>query len=371
MPLLPIWASAMPGAEPDAILHRRLPLLLRELSQARGVSGQETAVRELILSAIKDRVDEYRTDALGNLMVLKRGTGATRRRVMVSAHMDEVGLMIVQIEREGWLRFRPVGGLDDRVLLAKKVLIGEKAVAGVIGVKPIHLLDERSRQQVIRVEELTIDIGATGRDDASHQVTLGDYVSFDTAFVELGGSLRTVRGKAFDDRAGCAVLVELLQGQYPCDLCAVFTVQEEVGLRGATVAAYSVKPDLAYALEGTSCDELPRKADTSSITKLGDGPAVTVMDRSVICDPRLVDLLVDTAQRHSIPCQFKQPLVGGTDAGAIHRSREGVPTAVVSVPARYIHAPVSLMSMQDLDSTVHLMKETLNRSNDIDLSRPV
>lgn len=345
-------------------------MLLRELSQARGVSGQEAPIRTVIVDAIKDHVHEYRIDALGNLIALKRGTGTARRKVMVAAHMDEIGLMIVHIEREGWLRFRPVGGIDERVLPSKRVLIGEKGVHGVVGAKPIHLLDERSRQQVMRMEDLTIDIGASSREDAERQVTVGDYAVFDTAFVELGGSLRTVRGKAFDDRAGCAVLIELLTGEYPFDLYAVFTVQEEVGLRGATVAAYAVGPDVAFVLEGTACDELPRKGDVSSITQMGAGPAITVMDRSVICNPRLVKLLVDTAKVNSIPYQFKQPMVGGTDAGAIHRSQEGIPTAVVSVPVRYIHSPVSLLSLQDLENTIALMRAALNRVSDFDWSQP-
>jgi endoglucanase len=283
--------------------------------------------------------------------------------------MDEIGLMVVHIEKDGWLRFRPVGGIDDRVLLSKKVLVGDGQLPGVIGVKPIHLLDKRERGQVIRVQDMAIDIGAKGGEEAGRLVKVGDYAVFDTAFVELGGPMQVVKGRAFDDRAGCAVLIELLRDEYPFDLFAVFTVQEEVGLRGAQVAAYSVAPDLAFALEGTLCDELPRKRDVSSGTEMGKGPAITVMDRSVVADRRLVHLLASTAQRESIPYQFKQPLVGGTDAGAIHRTRSGVPSVVVSVPARYIHSPVSLLSLQDQENTVRLMRATLLRLNELDLSQ--
>jgi len=351
--------------------------LLKELSEARGVSGDEKAVRQIILDAIKDTVDEHRVDALGNLIALKRGkalskakgSGKSRRKVMVAAHMDEIGLMIVQIEKEGSLRFRPVGGIDSRVLLAKKVLIGDDKVPGVIGSKAVHLLDARQRQQVARVEEMSIDIGASGKEEAERLVKPGDYATFDTAFNELGGELRAVKGKAFDDRAGCAVLIELLKESYPFDLYAAFTVQEEVGLRGARVAAYAIAPDIAFALEGTVCDDMPRTKDISPTTTVGLGPAITVMDRSIIIDPRLVNLLVKTAEENGIPYQFKQPGMGSTDAGAIHVTREGVPSAVVAVPARYIHSPVSLLSLNDLDNEVRLMHQTLLKVNDLDLTR--
>jgi len=343
--------------------------LLKGLSEAFGVSGHEDAVRKLILDAIKDRVDEYNVDALGNLIALKRGTGPSQHKVMVAAHMDEVGLMILHIEKEGSLRFHPVGGIDPRVLLAKKVLIGDDKVPGVIGMKPIHLLEPKERQRVIKDQELHIDIGTSSKEETEKLVKIGDYAAFDISFRELGGELRTVKGKAFDDRVGCAVLVELLRTSYPVDLYAAFTVQEEVGLRGARVAAYSIAPDLAFALEGTICDDLPKKRDISPTTKLGAGPAITIMDRSVIADRRLVQLLVDTAEKNGIPYQFKQPGLGGTDAGAIHLSREGVPSVVVSVPTRYIHSPACLLSLNDFDNTVRLMRETLATVNELDLSR--
>ena len=346
--------------------------MLKELSEARGVSGHETAVRQIILDAIKDSVDEHRVDALGNLIAMKKGAGKRRRKVMVAAHMDEVGLMIMHIEKDGSLRFRPVGGIDDRVLLAKKVLIGDNKVPGVIGSKPVHLLEPKQRQQVVRVAEMSIDIGASSKEEADRLVKVGDYATFDIAFSDLGGGLRAVKGKAFDDRAGCAVLIELLkESPKAFDLYAAFTVQEEVGLRGAKVAGYAIAPDVAFVLEGTVCDDMPKKKDISPTTTVGSGPAITVMDRSVIADPRLVDLLVKTAEENGIPYQFKQPNMGGTDAGAIHLTRAGVPSAVVAVPARYIHSPVCLLSLNDLDNTVRLMHKTLLKvaKRDLDLTR--
>ncbi len=335
-------------------------MLLQKLSDARGVSGSEDEVREILIEAIKPYVDEYHVDSIGNLIATvhaKEGV-ANPRRVMVSAHMDEVGLMIVRVEKSGMLRFRPIGGIDPRVLPAKHVLVGKDAVPGVIGLKAIHLLSPEERQQVVRVDGMYIDIGAKSQEEAEAVVNIGDVVSFDTSFEELGP---TVKGKAFDDRAGCVVLSELVKERYGVELVAVFSVQEELGVRGARVAAYGVDPDAGFALEGTICDDLPREEDITPVTRLGHGPAVTVMDRSVIADRRLVDLVTRTADEEKIPYQFKAPGLGGTDAGAIHLAREGVPSIAVAVPSRYIHTPVSIMSPSDLQNTVALMKAVLRR----------
>jgi endoglucanase len=307
-------------------------------------------------------VDDLQTDALGNLIAFKRGNGPEPRlKVMVDAHMDEVGLMIVRIDKTGLLGFRAVGGLDQRVLLAKGVVVGEKRLPGIILAPPVHLTDAEQRQQLIKIEKLTIDIGVTTKVEAQDLVKVGDYATFDTTFQLLAeDGLRTAKGKAFDDRGGCAAAVGLLDEQYAVDLYLSFSSQEEVGLRGARVAAYRIEPDIAFALEGTVCDDTPKKEDVSSTTRLGLGPAISVMDRSFIADSRLIHLLVHTAEREGIPHQFKQPGIGGTDAGAIHLSRAGVPAAAVSVPCRYIHGPVGLMSLNDFDNLVALMKATLH-----------
>jgi len=339
-------------------------VLLKELSEARGVSGNEAAVRDAILSAVRGYIDEHRVDALGNLICLRKARRQAQpgspRRVMVAAHMDEIGFVITGINSDGTLRFGKVGGIDDRILLSKQVLVGQEAVPGVIGYRPIHLIPKAERERVADVSKLAIDIGATSKSGAEKLVKPGDYVTFRTTFEILDeGGLRTVKGKAFDDRAGCAVLIELLKEEYAFDLYATFTAQEEAGLRGARVAAYAVNPEIAFVLEGTVCDDLPKKKDLSPVTEVGKGPVITLMDRSFIADRRLVKLLVDTAQQLGIPYQFKRGAVGGTDAGAIHLTREGIPSAAVSVPVRYIHAPVSLLSLVDLDYTVRLMCEAL------------
>ncbi len=333
-------------------------MILKELSEAFGVSGNEDDVRAIVLDAVREHVDEVKVDALGNVLAFKRGTGRQRMRVMLAAHMDEVGLMVVGHDNDGFLRVRSVGGIDPRLLPGTLLQVGSERISGVIGAKPIHLLKENA-DKVAKLEDLVVDVGAKSKDEARKLAPLGTYATFATRFRELGP---TVRGKAFDDRAGCAVLVELLRGErFRFDLHAVFTVQEEVGLRGARVAAYAIEPDCAFALEGTVADDMPKDKDTSPTTELGQGPAITVMDRSFIADRRLVRLLTSTAEELGIPYQIKQPGIGGTDAGAIHLTREGVPSVTVAVPCRYIHSPVALLSLDDFNNTVRLMRASLAR----------
>ena len=340
-------------------------MILKELSEAIGVSGDEGSVRAVVLDAVREHVDEIRVDTMGNVLAFKRGTGRQRMRVMLAAHMDEVGLIVVGHDGDGFLQVRTVGGIDPRLLPGTLFQVGPERIPGVIGVKPIHLLKEEEGDKVPQIENLVVDVGAKSKDEAKKLAPLGSYATFATQFRVLGespGLGTTVSGKAFDDRAGCAVLVELLRGErFRFDLHAAFTVQEEVGLRGARVAAYTIEPDCAFALEGTIADDIPKDKDVSPTTELGQGPAITVMDRSVIADRRLVRLLTSTAEELGIPYQFKQPGIGGTDAGAIHRTREGVPSVTVSVPCRYIHSPVALLSLDDFSNTVRLMRESLSR----------
>lgn len=337
--------------------------LLTALSDAPGVSGNEAAVRKIIRQAIQDHVDEIRVDNLGNLIARKQpARGSAGLRVMVAAHMDEIGFMVVKIDSDGLLKFRAIGGIDSRIVLSKAVRIGDDGVPGIIGVKPIHLTDDAETSKVLDIENLAIDIGAASEEDARKSVKPGDYVHFGTRFGRVGD---LVKGKAFDDRVGCAVLAALLREEYPLELIAAFTVQEELGLRGARVVAYDIDPDVAFVLEGTIADDLPKDRDTSPTTELGKGPAITFMDRSVIPDKRLVRLLVETAEAHSIPYQFRRALGGGTDAGQIHLAREGIPSAVVSVPCRYIHSPAALLSPEDFKHTIELMTHALNRLPDV------
>jgi len=336
-------------------------MLLARLSEAFGVSGHEDDVRGIIVDAIRDRVDECRVDAMGNLIARKAGTGSSTLRVMVAAHMDEVGLMVSQIEDNGQLRFYKVGGIDDRILPAKAVRIGDTHVPGVIGFKPVHLHEKGETDQVVASKQLAIDIGASSKAEAEKLVHRGDYAVFASSFLELEatGAWRAVQGKAFDDRAGCAILVELLSERFPFDFSAAFTVQEEVGLRGARAAAYAEEADIALVLECTGANELPVDKDVSPSTRLGKGPAITIMDATFIADKRLVEHLVRVAEQHKIPYQIKQPYIGGTDAGVIHKVRAGIPSATVSVPCRYIHSPAGILNLDDFSNTLALVRQSL------------
>lgn len=331
--------------------------LLERLSTARGIAGNEGALRAILREAIAPHVDAIEVDNLGNLIARKEPgePGPRSLRVMLAAHMDEVGFMVVKVNDDGTIKFRSVGGIDARILPAKRVRIGEKAIPGVVLQKPVHLQSNNDRNSVASIDGLVIDTGG------ANGIQPGDMITFESSYGQVG---RLLKGKAFDDRVGCLTLVELLKRDYACTVVGVFTVQEEIGLRGAGVAAYAVEPDVAFALEGTVADDLPKEQDISPTTELGKGPAISVMDRSAYADRRLVDLLVRTAQEQEILYQFKQPGIGGTDVGTIHLAREGVPSVAVAVPCRYIHAPAALLDPQDVVHTIELMAGTLQRLPD-------
>lgn len=331
--------------------------LLRQLTEAVGVSSVEKEVRLLIRDLIAESVDEWRVDTMGNLIALKRGTGQFDLRVLVDAHMDEVGLMITEIDSSGMLKFEGVGGFDDRALLGKVVQVGPKKLTGVIGARPIHLLKGKQYDAVVKRDAMRIDIGATNKESASGKVKIGDVAAFVTQYEELGP---TAIGKAFDNRAGCAALIELLRADpYPFDLVAAFTVQEEVGLRGAEVAAYGEKPDAALVLECTPAYDLPNKDDASPNVSLGQGPSIYVMDRGTIQDPRLVSHITRTATEGDIPFQIRQPGGGGTNTAVIQRLHGGIPAATIAVPGRYAHSPAMMINLDDYANVVKLAEATL------------
>lgn len=330
--------------------------LLRRLTEASGVSGHEFEIRRLIRDLIADHVDEWRVDPMGNLLATKTGARDGGMKVMIDAHMDEVGLMVTGVDRDGTCRFVGVG-MRERVLPGTVVRIGPEKLTGVIGLRPIHLLKSNEVGNLAKMDALRIDIGAKSKEQASNRVNVGDVASFVTEYEE---SEKTAIGKAFDDRAGCAVLIELLRrDRYPFDLFAAFTVQEEVGLRGAKVAAFALKPDVALVLECTPAYDLPNDQDVSPNVSLGKGPSIYVMDSGTLQEPRLVAHIARTANNSGIPFQIRSPGGGGTNSAVIQRAGAAIPVATIATPARYTHTPVSMINLDDYRNVIELADKTL------------
>ena len=342
--------------------------LLKRLSEARGISGDEGAVRSILADALRASADRLACDAMGNLYADRDRSpdtgsadaliGADGRpfRVMLAAHMDEVGLMVTRVDSDGTLAFESVGGIDARVLAGQAVRVGREAVPGVIGLKPVHLSNASERGDAPTISGLRIDLGVDHKDAAEALAQPGDAVTFATEMQDLGP---TLLGKAFDDRGGCAMLTEVLDEAQAYELKGIFTVQEEVGLRGATVAAHRLAPHAAIVLECGTTDDGPKDRDDTSVMRLGHGPAITVMDRTMVADARLSRHLMDTARAEGIPFQIRAPKGGGTDGGRIHLAREGVPTAVISIPCRYLHAPASMIAKSDYRHALALLRAAL------------
>lgn len=332
-------------------------MLLKRLTEANGVSGNEKEVRDLIIKEIKGHVDSLLVDKIGNIIVHKKGI-SNEKTLMVTAHMDEVGLIIKDIDNNGLIKFVTVGGIDKRILVSKKVSIGQDKVPGVIGAKPIHLQSKKEWEKALDMESLYIDIGASSKEDAEQYVSIGDYVSFYTEYSDFGENLS--KGKALDNRVGCALLIELIKSQTDVDFYGVFTVMEEIGLRGAGPAAFHVEPNITIVLEGTLCYEMPGLDGHLIPTKLNEGPAISLIDRTTIYDREFRNKIVKIAEVKNIKYQFRKTSMGGNDSGKIHTSKSGSIVLTLSVPCRYIHGPVSVMSKEDYKETFNLLNEILN-----------
>ncbi|MGB9676261.1 MAG: M42 family metallopeptidase [Candidatus Bathyarchaeales archaeon] len=329
---------------------------LEKLSNACGVAGREEEVRKLMKNVLEKCVDEVKEDKLGNVIGVKKGK-KNAPKVMLAAHMDEIGLLVKTISKEGFLQFAKIGGIDDRILLAQKVLVyTEKGpLHGIIGSKPPHIQKEEERKRILTYDELFIDIGAESQEEAKKMgVKIGDPVAFDIKFARIGKDI--VIGKAFDDRVGCAVMVEAMKllKNTECTIYAVGTVQEEVGLRGATTAAFGINPDIGIALDVTVAGDIPGVKEVEAPIKLRKGPSIEVADMGLITHPKVLRLLIDAAEENKIPYQLETGLPGSTDAARIALTREGVPSGVISVPTRYIHSPTSLLSLDDAEKAVKL-----------------
>lgn len=329
-------------------------MLLEELSNAAGPSSYEGEVREIIVRELKDYVEDIKVDNMGNVLVHKKGNGP---KVLLDAHMDEVGLIITGFNDDGTLRFSTLGGIYAAVLPAKTVLIGKNKLTGVIGIKPIHLQSKEERIKPISISNLCIDIGAINSSEARKYVNLGEYAVFDTKFEEFGEGL--VKGKALDDRIGCAVLIEVLKENYNCNLYCSFSVQEEVGERGAFASSYCVEPDIGIAIEGTICNDLPGVSKVDGATAIGMGPAISLMDKTSIYDAELISDIEKVAKGKYILCQKRKSVASSNDAWSFHGTGEGARIAAISIPVRYIHSTVSIASLADYESTKRLIIEYL------------
>lgn len=346
--------------------------LQEELSTLIGVSGHEDDVSNFILKLIEKEnlADKAWIDPLGNVLVIKKGTDG-KNKFLLDAHTDEIGFMVSHIEKNGFLRFVPVGGWDQRILLGQSVVIrsqvGEK-FHGIIGSKPPHLTSINERKKLVEIPNMYIDIGMNSIEEVTNNnIVIGTTGTLFSPFMEFPNNM--VRGKAFDDRTGCNVLIQILRllkenSAFKDTVLFNFAVQEEIGRRGAITGAFKLEPTIALAIENTSAADVPGIKEAEIPVYIGRGPAITIADKSMISSKRVNERIVKNAELDKIPYQFKKPMYGLTDAGYIHISREGVPSSVVSVPCRYIHSPTSLLKLDDILNTVQIINAFLrNKAN--------
>ena len=326
--------------------------LLKQLCSLDGTSGDEGAVRQFVISQIKDFC-EYSVDNLGNIIAFKKGKKTPVKKVLIDAHLDEVGLIITHIEKDGFLRFKTVGGIDTAALMMRRVLINGKTL-GVIGGKPVHLCEGDERKKLPDADKLYIDIGAKTDDEAKKQISVGDCAVMCSDFIVSGNKIIT---KALDDRVGCLVLIDLLKQDAEYDFYASFSVQEEVGLRGAGVVAYTVNPDAAIVIDGTTAADVADVAQAKQVCRQGEGAVVSFMDGATSYDREYYNAALSSG----IKAQSKCAVAGGNNAGAIHLSRGGVKTVALSVPCRYIHTSNSVCDIRDVIAVRDLAKYMINK----------
>lgn len=326
---------------------------LKKLSLARGVTGDEGEVRELISTLVAPYADSVRTDELGSLIAFKKGRDSSKK-LMVAAHMDEVGLIVKYINEDGLLKVLPMGGIDPRVVTGRKVLIGEKRIPGVICTKAIHLQSEEERKNAPDFKKLFIDIGAKDKKDAENAISLSDTAVFDSDFYEFGEGF--IKGKALDNRCGCLSAIEAIKGTPYYDTYFVFTVEEEIGLRGAYAASYEIQPDFAIIVDTTTAADFEGIEDYRRSTTLGSGTVIFFIESTSIYKKCIADFAVSEAKAAGIAYQHKNVAVGGLDAGAVQRSRAGVDTLSIATPCRYLHSPSCVVKKSDLENTVKLLR---------------
>jgi endoglucanase len=340
------------------ILSREIELL-GKLSNTFGPSGNEEDVAEILRKELEEYADEMHVDKLGNIFFHHHGKKGYAK-IMLSAHMDEVGFIITFIEENGFLRFDTLGGITNNIMLGQQILLRKHKgyLKGIIGTKPPHIMTPEEQNKIIPKEDLFIDIGADSADQAQQKgADIGALGVFDIMFTDLGDGY--FRGKSLDDRAGCTVLAEVfkLMKNSPYNIVAVGSVQEELGMRGARTAAWQVDPDYGLALEGTFVADVPNTRPDRVSSKIKGGPVITILDRSTFTHPTVLRTLIKAGKEKSIAFQFKKVPMGATDAGAIHLTKAGVPSGTVAVPCRYIHGPASIIHIEDLKNTIRLVAE--------------
>lgn len=335
--------------------------MIKSLCELDGISGREQDVSAAIMEHIRTLADEVSVDNLGNVIAFKKGRRQPKHKLMVAAHMDEVGMIVTSIGDDGYLRFSTVGGVNTKVILGRQVRVGEKKLPGVIGSKPIHLQSEEERSTAPELDKMVIDIGAKDREEAERCVSLGDSATFIGDYLEYGNPADPyVAVKAMDDRAGCAMMIQMMKEGLEFDTWFAFTVQEEIGTRGAKAAAFSVNPDIALIIETTASGDVADVTGEKRVTIVGGGAVVSYMDHGTIYDKPLFDLAFQVAKEKSIPCQTKTMIAGGNDSGAIHVSHGGVRTCAISVPGRYLHSPSDAAKKSDIQAVYDLSKAMLD-----------
>ncbi|MCL2819965.1 MAG: M42 family peptidase [Oscillospiraceae bacterium] len=332
---------------------------MKELCELSGASGNEEEIKDYIVNHAGKYTDDVRVDTMGNVLVSKKGKVTPKQKIVLCAHMDEVGIIVTGITDDGYLRFAKAGSFDGRVVLGKAVLIGKSKVQGIIGCKAIHLVKSKDRENPVDFEDMYIDIGVKNKSEAEKLVTLGDAGVFDEDIREFGNGF--IKAKAIDDRFGCAVLMELIESELPVDCTFAFTVQEEVGLRGAYTAAYSTAPDIALIVEGTTAADLPSVPENKKVCKLGNGPVLPFMDSGTIYNKEIHSLLTETAEKNNIPWQTKTYIAGATDGAVFHTSRSGIKTAGIAAPIRNLHSPTCVGKISDMEAVYKLIWRFLER----------
>lgn len=326
---------------------------LKELCLLCGTSGNENKVREFIISQIKNYC-EYNIDPLGNIIAFKKGKNIPKNKVMLDAHMDEVALIVTSVQSDGTLTIDTVGGIDPSVVIGRQVTIGDNNIPAVIGSKAVHKLSSNEREQNPKITSLYVDFGAADKKDAEKYVKPGDIVYFSSEYTEFGNGM--IKSKAIDDRFGCSLLIELIKSDLKYDAYFTFTVQEEIGLRGAKTAAFSVNPDFAIVCETTTASDIEGVDEGQTVCRLGDGAVISFMDRSTVYDKELFNIGFETAKEKNIKCQTKTKIAGGNNSGVIHIAGNGVRTIAVSAPCRYLHSPSCVVKKDDLKSCYEIVK---------------